>query len=465
MPRMQAASPMPFRRMLVANRGAVAMRVIRALRALGIGAVAVHSEADAGAPWVEAADAAMAIGPAPARQSYLDQERLLDAAAATGCDSLHPGYGFLSENAGFARRVRDAGLAFIGPDPRWIEAMGEKTGARALMAAHGLPVAPGSPPLPGDPAAAMEAARAIGYPVLVKPAAGGGGIGMLAAEDEAALLQALDRARGAAARSFGDGAVYLEKLLVRPRHVEFQLLGDRHGAVRHLFERDCSVQRRHQKILEESPAPALPRSLLDPLAQRAASVLAGLGYDNIGTVEMLLGEDGSFAFLEMNTRLQVEHAVTEMLLGIDLVVAQIRAAAGEGLADILPDTLGPRGHAMQARIYAEDPRSFFPSPGPLTRFRLPGPRPDLRVETGYREGMAVTPHYDPMLAKLVVHASDRPAAIAALAEALQGCEIAGIKTNIPFLLRLLADPAFAAGQVHTGLAAEIQRRKDDAHGA
>jgi len=431
------------------------MRVIHALRGLGCGAVAVHSEADAGAPWVECADAAHAIGPAPARNSYLDQDRLIAVARAAGCDAVHPGYGFLSENAGFARKVRDAGLVFIGPDPRWIEAMGEKTRARALMARHGMPVAPGSPPLGDDAAAAAKAAAAIGYPVLVKPAAGGGGIGMIAAKDEAALLQALDRARSAAARSFGEPSIYLEKLLERPRHVEIQILGDQHGAVRHLFERDCSLQRRHQKVIEEAPGPLLDRTAIEELAARTAATLADLGYDNIGTIEMLMGADGSFAFLEMNTRLQVEHAVTEMVLGIDLVVAQIRAAAGDRLAAILPATLAPRGHAIEARIYAEDPKSFFPSPGPLTRFRLPERTPALRVETGYREGMVVTPHYDPLLAKIIAHGTDRAGAIAALSDALAGCEITGLKTNIPFLLRALADARFAAGEVHTGLAAEI----------
>ncbi|MGG5810004.1 acetyl-CoA carboxylase biotin carboxylase subunit [Falsiroseomonas sp. CW058] len=450
-----AAEPR-FRRVLVANRGAVAMRVIRALRSLGIGAVAVHSDADAGAPWAEAADAARRIGPAPARESYLDQDGLIAAAIAEGCDAVHPGYGFLSENAGFARRVRAAGLAFIGPDPRWIEAMGEKTQARALMAAHGMPVAPGSPPLGPDPDEAAAAAAAIGYPVLVKPASGGGGIGMVAAKDRAALLQAVERARSAAARSFGEATIYLEKLLERPRHVEIQLLGDRHGAVRHLFERDCSLQRRHQKVIEEAPAPGLRREVIDGLAGRTAAMLAALGYDNIGTVEMLMGADGGFAFLEMNTRLQVEHAVTEMVLGLDLVAAQIRAAAGVPLSAILPDGLAPRGHAMEARIYAEDPRTFFPSPGTLARFRLPAGTPALRIETGYREGMTVTPHYDPLLAKVIAHGGDRAAAIALLADALSACEVEGLKTNIPFLLRALVDPRFAAGEVHTGLAAELQ---------
>ena len=439
-----------FAKVLVANRGAVAARVIRALRGLGVRSVAVFSEADAGAPYLAEADEAHAIGPAPARDSYLNQDRLLEVAALTGADAVHPGYGFLSENAGFARWVEAAGLRFIGPSPRWIEAMGEKTSARALMARHGMPMAAGSGLLGAEDAAA-EAAR-IGYPLLVKPAAGGGGIGMLAAADEAALLAAVERSRAMATRSFANAQVYLEKLVERPRHVEFQMLGDRHGNVRHLFERDCSVQRRHQKVIEESPAPGVDAGLM---AARAAAILAQLGYDNIGTVEMLLGADGAFSFLEMNTRLQVEHAVTEMVTGVDLVAAMIRLAAGARLDDVLPAEISVRGHAIEARVYAEDPVRFLPSPGPLLRFRPPAGTATLRVETGYREGMVVTPHYDPLLAKVIAHAPTRDSAIAALGEALAGFEVQGLKCNIAFIQRVLASAAFRAGQVHTGLAQEL----------
>ncbi len=439
-----------FAKVLVANRGAVAARVIRALRLLGVRSVAVFSEADAGAGYVAEADEAHAIGPAPARDSYLNQDRLLDVAAQTGADALHPGYGFLSENAGFARRVQAAGLAFIGPSPRWIDAMGEKTSARALMAKHGMPMAAGSGLL-GAADAAAEAAR-IGYPVLVKPAAGGGGIGMLAVQDEASLLAAVERSRAMASRSFASVQVYLEKLVLRPRHVEFQMLGDQHGNVRHLFERDCSVQRRHQKVIEESPAPGVDAT---PMAARAAAILAQLGYDNIGTVEMLLGADGAFSFLEMNTRLQVEHAVTEMVTGVDLVTVMIRLAAGARLDAVLPAEIKVQGHAIEARVYAEDPVRFLPSPGPLRRFRPPTESATLRVETGYREGMVVTPHYDPLLAKVIVHAPTRDGAIAALSEALAGFEVQGIKCNIAFIQRVLASDAFRAGLVHTGLAQEL----------
>ncbi len=439
-----------FAKVLVANRGAVAARVVRALRLLGVRSVAVFSEADADAGYVAEADEAHAIGPAPARDSYLNQDRLLEVAALAGADAVHPGYGFLSENAGFARRVQAAGLGFIGPSPRWIEAMGEKTSARALMARHGMPMTAGSGLL-GAADAAAEAAR-IGYPVLVKPAAGGGGIGMLAAADEAALLAAVERSRAMATRSFASAQVYLEKLVLRPRHVEFQMLGDQYGNVRHLFERDCSVQRRHQKVIEESPAPGVDAT---PMAERAAAILAQLGYDNIGTVEMLLGADGAFSFLEMNTRLQVEHAVTEMVTGVDLVAAMIRLAAGARLDDVLPTEIKPQGHAIEARVYAEDAVRFLPSPGPLQRFRPPAESAGLRVETGYREGMVVTPHYDPLLAKVVAHAPTRDGAIAALSEALAGFEVQGIKCNIAFIQRVLASDAFRAGLVHTGLAQEL----------
>ncbi len=441
-----------FRKVLIVNRGAVAARVIRALHQLGVPSVAVFSEADRELPYLAYATEAYPVGAAPARESYLDQDRLLEVARDSGADAVHPGYGFLSENAGFARRVTEAGLAFIGPSAGFIEAMGEKTRARRLVAEHGMPVARGSGVLDGDP---IAAARAIGYPVLVKPAGGGGGIGMIAAADDAALLKAVDRARALAGRSFGSADIYLETLIERPRHIELQVLGDRHGNLRHLFERDCSLQRRHQKIIEEATAPNIPRAEIEVIAARAVDVLRGLGYDNIGTVEMLRGTDGAFSFLEMNTRLQVEHAVTEMLLGVDLVAAQIRSAAGEPLSEILPTSLHPTGHAIEARIYAEDPRSFLPSPGPLRRFRPPETNASLRVETGYAENCTVTSFYDPLLAKVIASGADRPTAIARLAEALAAFEIEGLKTNLPFLLRALADERFRAGEVHTRLVGEI----------
>ena len=445
-----------FRRVLVANRGAVAARVIRALGTLGIQSVAVYSEADSGAPYLAEADFSVCIGPAPARESYLDPDRLLAAAATNGADAVHPGYGFLSENAAFAARVTEAGMTFIGPSARLIADMGEKTRAREIMAGYGFPVAAGSGLLHADPAAILGAARQIGFPIMIKPAGGGGGIGMSIARDEASLVANVERARALAQRSFGSAGIYLEKYIERPRHVELQMLADRHGNVRHLFERDCSVQRRHQKVIEESPAPGIERDTVAAIGVRAAKALAQIGYDNIGTVEMLMAADGSFSFLEMNTRLQVEHAVTEMVTAIDLVAAQIRSAAGERLETILPDEITITGHAIEARLYAEDPQRFFPSPGPLNRFQLPPASQTCRVETGYAEGRIVTPHYDPLLAKIIVHGADRPDAIAKLIDSLKATTIEGVKTNIPFLLACLGDEKFRAGDVHTGLIAEIQ---------
>jgi acetyl-CoA carboxylase biotin carboxylase subunit len=443
-----------FNKVIVANRGAVAARVLRALGQMGVHSVAVYSEADAGAPYLAMASEAYAIGPAPARESYLNQDALLEVMRRAHADGLHPGYGFLSENAAFAQKVLDAGARFIGPSPRWIEAMGHKTRARELAARHGMPMSKGSGVLPADTAAAVEAARAIGFPVLVKPAGGGGGIGMLPAKDEAELATAVERARSMAERGFGNAEVYLEKLIERPRHVEIQVLGDAHGSVAHLHERDCSTQRRNQKVVEEAPAPGVPREAARAVAEQVAGIVRKIGYDNIGTVEMLLGADGSWSFLEMNTRLQVEHGVTEEVTGVDLVKAQIRSAAGERLAEILPRAVEPKGHAIQARVYAEDPKSFFPSPGTLKVFRPPQD-PGVRVETGFAEGRAVTPHYDPMIAKVIVHAGTREQAIGRLAEALEAFAIEGVKTNIPAVLAVLRSEPFRAGRVHTGLIPEV----------
>ncbi|MFG1465149.1 biotin carboxylase N-terminal domain-containing protein [Xanthobacter sp. DSM 24535] len=444
----------PFAKVVVANRGAVAARVIRALKELGVATVAIHSDADAGAPYLATADEVHRVGPASARASYLDQDRILEIALACGADAVHPGYGFLSENAAFARKVEENGLTFIGPSPSWIAAMGEKTRARSMMAEHGLPVAPGSGLL-DETTDVVALARRIGFPLLVKPAGGGGGIGMLAATDEDGLVHAVERARALASRTFGNGQIYFERLLERPRHIEFQVLADRSGKVRHLFERDCSLQRRHQKIIEESPAPGIPRHVLEDMGDLVAGILCDLRYDNIGTVEMLRSADGAFSFLEMNTRLQVEHAVTEMVTGIDLVAAQVRLAAGEPLAAVLPACIGLDGHAMEARVYAEDPETFLPAPGVLERFRPPQATARLRIETGYAEGRAITPYYDPMIAKVIVKGDDRGDAIRRLIEALTAFEISGTKTNLPFLLKALRDPRFCAGDVHTGLAGEI----------
>ena len=443
-----------FAKVVVANRGAVAARVLRALYEMGIKSAAVYSEADYGAPYLEMASETYAIGAAPARESYLNMDVLLDVVKRAVADGVHPGYGFLSENAAFAQRVQDAGVRFIGPSPRWIDAMGHKTRARELAEQYGMPVSKGSGVLPAEPAAILDAARAIGYPVLVKPAGGGGGIGMLPAKDEAELLAAVERSRSMASRGFANAEVYLERLVERPRHVEFQVLGDMHGNAAHLFERDCSTQRRNQKVIEEAPAPAIERARVVALADRIAAIVREMGYDNIGTVEMLMGADGEFNFLEMNTRLQVEHGVTEEVTGVDLVKAQIRSAAGDKLADILPAHIAVNGHAVQARVYAEDPKNFFPSPGKLAVFRPPEDK-TIRVETGYAEGRDVTPYYDPLIAKVIVHAATREAAIGRLAQALEAFDIKGPKTNIPAVLAILRSEQFQSGAVHTGLIPEV----------
>ena len=447
-----------FHKVIVANRGAVASRVLRALNEMGIRSVALYSEADAGAPYLAMASETYAIGPPPARESYLNQDLILDIIRQSRADGLHPGYGFLSENASFAQRVIDAGAHFIGPSPKWIDAMGHKTKARELAAQHGMPMSKGSPVLPMDNDLILQAARNIGYPVLVKPAGGGGGIGMLPAKDEAALLETVERSRSMASRGFGNAEVYLERLFERPRHVEFQILGDQHGNVAHLFERDCSTQRRNQKVIEEAPGPNIPRDKVNAVAEHITGILRKIGYDNIGTVEMLMGADGSFNFLEMNTRLQVEHGVTEEVTGVDLVKAQIRSAAGEKLSDILPAKIKIQGHAIQARVYAEDPKNFFPSPGKLNVFRPPMDG-SVRMETGFAEGRDVTPHYDPMIAKVIAHAPTRAAAIDKLIGALEAFEIQGLKHNLPAVIAILKSEPFRAGDVHTGLIPEVLKKK------
>lgn len=447
-----------FNKIIVVNRGAVAARVLRALNAMNIPSVAVYSEADHHAPYLEMASQTFAIGPAPARESYLNQDTIIEVLKKSGADGLHPGYGFLSENAGFAQKVIDTGAQFIGPSPKWIDAMGHKTRARDLAAQYGMPMSQGSEVLPDDNDAIIAAARKIGFPVLVKPAGGGGGIGMLPAKDEAELLTAVERSRSMASRGFGTTEVYLEKLIERPRHVEFQILGDQHGGAMHLFERDCSTQRRNQKVIEEAPGPLIPRDKAVAVADQIAGIMRTMGYDNIGTVEMLLGADGSFNFLEMNTRLQVEHGVTEEVTGVDLVRAQIRSAAGEKLGDILPGQAEIKGHAIQARVYAEDPKNFFPSPGKLTVFRPPE-GDGIRIDTGYAEGRDVTPHYDPMIAKVIARAATREAAIDKLIEALEGFDIQGLKHNIPAVVNILRSGPFREGRVHTGIISEVTGRK------
>ncbi|GEJ55988.1 acetyl-CoA carboxylase biotin carboxylase subunit [Anaeromyxobacter diazotrophicus] len=439
-----------FDKILIANRGEIACRVLRTARRLGVRTVAVYSDADAGAQHVAQADEAYRIGPAPARQSYLDADAILEAARRSGARAVHPGYGFLSENAAFAEACAAAGLVFIGPPAAAIRAMGSKSAAKRLMGEAGVPLVPG---YHGEDQApdrlAREAAR-IGWPVLVKASAGGGGKGMRAVSDAAAFQDALAGAKREALASFGDDRVLLERYLTRPRHVEIQVFADGHGHAVHLFERDCSIQRRHQKVLEEAPAPGLGPALREAMGRAALAAARAVGYVGAGTVEFLLDADGRFYFMEMNTRLQVEHPVTELVTGQDLVEWQLRVAAGEPLP-LGQDELALNGHAIEARVYAEDPsREFLPSIGRLTHLRRPPEGPHVRVDTGVREGDEVTIHYDPMIAKLVVWDSDRAGAVRRLRAALAEYQVVGVTTNLSFLGAIAAHPAYAAAELDTG---------------
>jgi len=442
-----------MRTVLIANRGEIAVRIARACRAAGLRTVAVYSEADQGAPHTVAADRAIAIGPAPARDSYLSADALLAAARAAGADAVHPGYGFLAESAAFARAVEAAGLVWIGPPPEAIATMGDKLAARATVERAGVPLVPGTELAGGEVGEAARRAAALGYPVLVKAAAGGGGKGMRTVGSEAELADALGAARREAEAAFGDGRVYLEKLLVRPRHVEVQVLGDRHGTLLHLGERECSIQRRHQKIIEETPCPVVTPRLRAEMTAAALAAARAVGYTSAGTVEFLLDGDGRFYFLEMNTRLQVEHPITEWVSGIDIVSAQLRVAAGAPLGLAQAD-IHPRGHAIEVRLYAEDPaQSFFPSAGPILAVREPA-GPGIRVDSGVTAGTVVPLEYDPLLSKLSAWGPERATAIARLVTALQETVVLGPATNLAFLLDVLAHPAFQRGETHTGFLAE-----------
>ena len=436
-----------FRTVLVANRGEIARRIVRGCRTLGLATVAVYSEADRDAPHVKDADRAVLLGPAPARESYLDAERLLRAARESGADAVHPGYGFLSENWRFAAACAEARLTFIGPSPEAIRAMGDKPQARRRMGAAGVPIVPGSAEPVGDAEAAARIAAEIGYPVILKAAAGGGGIGMAKVADETALAAALATATRRAQSAFGNGQVYVERYLEAPRHVEVQVFGDSKGTIVHLHERECSIQRRHQKLVEESPAPNLDARTKRGLTEAALAGARAIGYVNAGTLEFLVDAQGGFYFLEMNTRLQVEHPVTEEVTGFDLVAAQLRVAAGEPLP-FTQDRIEPRGAAIEVRVYAEDPKSFLPSPGTITRLTLPSGA-GIRVESGVVEGSVVSVHYDPLLFKLIAHGSDRGQALERLTRALDACVVEGVKTTLPLLRTIAAHPEFRRGRVHT----------------
>ncbi len=438
----------PFRRVLIANRGEIALRILRTVQALGLEAVVVYHAADATTPAVQAADRAIEITGSTPVAAYLDGAQIVAAARDSGAGAVHPGYGFLSENAHFARQVAEAGLTFVGPTADAIELMGDKVRARAFVAARGFPVAP-SAIEDDDPATFSDRARAVGFPLLIKPAAGGGGKGMRIVREAAALDDEIVRARSEGKRYFGDGRLYVERYVERPRHIEVQVLGDAHGNVVHLFDRECSIQRRFQKIVEEAPSPALDDEERGRICDIAAGIARAAGYRNAGTIEFIYG-NGELYFLEMNTRLQVEHPVTEMITGIDLVAEQLRVAAGEPLR-FTQAALRIDGHAIEYRIYAESPaRGFVPTTGRIVEMALPDDGPGVRVDAGVAKGQVVTAAFDPMLAKLVVHGRDREAARARAYDALGRLAVLGCETNTAFLRRLTADPDFAAARLHTG---------------
>jgi acetyl-CoA carboxylase biotin carboxylase subunit len=439
-----------FDSLLVANRGEIARRVLRTAARMGLRTIAVHSEADADLPFVHEANEAVLLGPAPPAQSYLDVARVLEAARRSGADAIHPGYGFLAESAEFAQAVIDAGLIWVGPAPDAMAAMGDKISARNRMAAAGVPVAPGTPEPLTDADAAVEAAREIGYPLMVKASAGGGGIGMGVAYDDDQLRTSFETARSRAERFFSSPAILLERYIEHARHVEVQVLGLADGTVVALGERDCSVQRRHQKVAEETPSPGVGEELRRRMLDGAVRAAEAVGYRNAGTVECLVDPKAQdYVFLEMNTRLQVEHPVTELVTGVDIVEEQLRIAAGDGPSRDL-SAVTPHGHAIELRVYAEDPKRFLPSPGAISRWEEPS-GDGVRVDAGYRSGNTVTPFYDPLLAKLCVHGADRDDALERAAEAVASFAIEGPKTNLPFFAELLADPSFVSGSYDTGL--------------
>jgi acetyl-CoA carboxylase biotin carboxylase subunit len=435
-----------FKKILIANRGEIALRIVQACRELGIPTVAVYSTADRDSLHVTYADEEVCIGPPASGLSYLNVSAIVSAAEITGADAVHPGYGFLAENAHFAEVLQECRLAWIGPPPAAIRLMGDKARAREAARAAGVPVLPGS----REPIESLDEARRIaatvGYPVILKAAAGGGGRGMRIVMQERDLEQQLGTASDEAQKAFGDGAVYLEKYLMEPRHIEFQVFGDRHGTVVHFGERECSIQRRHQKLIEESPSPALTQSLRERMGDAAVQLARSVGYENAGTIEFLLDRDGEFYFMEMNTRIQVEHPVTEMVTGVDLVKMQIRVAAGEPVS--MPPWSWPLGHAIECRINAEDPVKFTPSPGRITTFH-PAGGPGIRLDTHVYEDYVVPPHYDSLIAKLIAHGRDREEAIARMSRALDLFVVEGIRTSIPLHQRILKDPRFRAGQLST----------------
>jgi len=440
-----------MRKVLIANRGEIACRVLRSCGKLGLSTVAVYSEADKDALHVKLADEAWSIGPSPARQSYLVGERIIAAAKESGADAIHPGYGFLSENAGFARAVSEAGIRWIGPSAQTIEDMGDKERARLLAKVTGLPILSGSPRFtPDDLHGLANAAAAVGYPLLVKAAAGGGGIGMRRLDGPGELEKTVTATQKLAEKSFGDPSVYLEQFVDPARHIEIQVFGFGDGRAVHLFERECSIQRRFQKIIEESPAPGLPDSVRSVMGQAAVTLASQQRYVGAGTIEFVVDANHRFYFLEMNTRIQVEHPVTEMVTGFDLVELQIRLARGDDLSFLTQQAIKTSGHAIECRIYAENPdKNFLPSPGPLIRFQPPPTSDSIRVDTGFREGDNVSFHYDPMITKVIVRGAERDGALSRMTNALDDFRIEGVATNISFLRNAIAHPAFRMGKTFT----------------
>jgi acetyl-CoA carboxylase biotin carboxylase subunit len=444
-----------FKKVLVANRGEIALRIIRCLREMGLSSVAVHSTADADALHVKFADEAVCIGPPPSRGSYLNVPMIISAAEVTGADAVHPGYGFLSENADFAEVCRKCKLTWIGPPPDAMRLMGDKIRAREAMAKAGVPMLPGTSGL-HDEVAVLEAAERIGFPVILKASAGGGGRGMKIVYEKEKLLEAWAMGRTEAQAAFGNPEMFMERYCQRPRHVEIQVVGDKHGHYTHLGERECSIQRRHQKVIEEAPSAVLPEATRQRMTAASVKAIAAIGYTNVGTMEYLLDSDGSFYFMEMNTRLQVEHPVTELVTGLDLVREQIRIAAGEPLSFDSREQFQrkPRGHAIELRVNAEDPNTFAPWPGKITAVHFPGGL-GVRVDTHVYAGYVVPPNYDSLLAKVVVHDVDRPAAIRRARRCLEELVIEGPRTNIPFLRRIVNHPDFIRGDFDTGFVARM----------
>ncbi|RSK36911.1 acetyl-CoA carboxylase biotin carboxylase subunit [Bhargavaea beijingensis] len=447
-------------KILIANRGEIASRIIRTCRKLGIRTIAVHSQADAGLPFVQEADQSFEIGPGPVPQSYLKGDEIIELAKREGADAIHPGYGLLSENASFARKVQEAGLTFIGPAADVIEKMGDKIEARRAMIDAGVPVVPGTEEGVATLEEALGAAEDIGYPVMMKASAGGGGIGMVRCENEQALSRNFDGVKKRAMSYFGDDRVFIEKFIDDARHIEVQIFGDHHGNIVHLFERNCSVQRRNQKVVEESPSPAFPEEAKARMLSAAVEAGKAVNYTNAGTVEFIVGPDNEFYFLEMNTRLQVEHPVTEAVTGLDLVKWQIDVASGRELSVKDQDKVMSAGHAIEYRIYAEDPEKFLPSPGKITQLVLPEGE-GVRIDRGYTEGNTVTPFYDPMIAKVIISGSTREEAIRRSEQFFRGADAAGVRTNIPLFKSFAGSEEFAEGNYTTRVLEGWQAKKKE----